>query len=87
MSLLGFLHKPAATLADLRPGAEVHCHILPGVDDGFQQPEDSYEALRRLQAMGVERVQLTPHMNLDDFAGNTEEMLQERFEALRCLPT
>lgn len=83
MSLLGFLRKPAATLADLRPHAEVHCHILPGVDDGFQQPEDSYEALRRLQALGVERVQLTPHMNLDDFAGNTEEMLRERFEAFR----
>ena len=83
MSLLGFLRKPAATLADLRPGAEVHCHILPGVDDGFQQVEDSVEALRRLQAMGIERVQLTPHMNLDDFAGNTEEMLRERFEAFR----
>ena len=40
---------------------DTHTHILPGMDDGAQTPEESIRMLRRCRAQGVETVVLTPH--------------------------
>ncbi|MBR4224611.1 MAG: capsular polysaccharide biosynthesis protein [Oscillospiraceae bacterium] len=40
---------------------DLHCHILPGIDDGSESSEMSLEMLRRERAQGVGRVVLTPH--------------------------
>lgn len=58
-----------------------HCHILPGVDDGFPCMEDSLGALRRYEALGVSEVWLTPHVMED--VPNTTEALRGRFAELR----
>lgn len=57
-----------------------HSHILPGVDDGFKNLEDSLDMLRRYEAQGVREVWLTPHI-MEDFPNDTME-LQQRFEEL-----
>lgn len=40
---------------------DVHCHILPGVDDGSRSRVDSLHIASGLARMGVERVHATPH--------------------------
>ena len=57
-----------------------HCHILPGVDDGFRSLEDSLEALSRYESLGVSEVWLTPHVMED--VPSTTEALKNRFSEL-----
>lgn len=40
---------------------EVHCHILPGLDDGSDSFSETDKCLKAFSAMGVERVVCTPH--------------------------
>lgn len=56
-----FWHKQKMLTLPYR--REIHCHLLPGVDDGSQSIEESIECLKALAMMGVERVVLTPHRN------------------------
>ncbi len=60
---------------------DCHCHILPGVDDGFKTIEDSLAILKRYEELGIASVWLTPHM-MEDLA-NTTQSLQERFFELK----
>ena len=62
--------------------SDTHCHILPGVDDGFQSLKNSLEALRRYEALGVREVWLTPHI-MEDMPKRTED-LQRRFEDFKA---
>lgn len=66
----------------LRGMTDWHSHILPGVDDGIPNPEESLKVLRAFDEMGIKRVWLTPHI-MEDFPNKTED-LQKRFEEL-CL--
>ena len=40
---------------------DMHCHILPGVDDGSGDIEESLEMLRIAEKSGIEKMILTPH--------------------------
>ncbi|QEC47333.1 phosphotransferase [Baekduia soli] len=42
---------------------DLHCHILPGVDDGPETLEDALDLARALVDGGVDRVVATPHVN------------------------
>jgi protein-tyrosine phosphatase len=42
---------------------DLHCHLLPGVDDGAETLESSVRHARRLAAEGVRDVLVTPHLN------------------------
>ena len=59
---------------------EWHCHILPGVDDGFREMEDSLAALARYEEIGYREVWLTPHI-MEDIPNRTSA-LKERFTEL-----
>lgn len=61
---------------------ELHCHIIPGVDDGSRQIEDSLDYLLSLQRFGVERVIFTPHHTSPRFM-NTPEIIQPIFDDLK----
>ena len=40
---------------------DLHCHLLPGIDDGSSTIEESIETLRRAEKEGVTEIVLTPH--------------------------
>jgi protein-tyrosine phosphatase len=44
---------------------DLHCHLLPGVDDGPAAMQDSVELASRLAADGVRVVAATPHVRPD----------------------
>ena len=41
---------------------DIHCHILPGVDDGARDLEESLDMLRAAQAAGITSIVCTPHV-------------------------
>lgn len=43
---------------------DIHCHILPCVDDGAESLEDAVEMARMAADSGVEAIIATPHCNL-----------------------
>lgn len=61
---------------------DLHCHILPGVDDGSLDLADSLAMARQAADDGIERVCATPHirhdhdLRIDQIAGRIEELNQ-----------
>jgi len=41
---------------------DLHCHYVPGIDDGARTEEDGVTMLRGLRKLGFSRVHATPHM-------------------------
>lgn len=58
---------------------DVHCHLLPGVDDGFSSTEKSLHALKRLEEHGVQKMILTPHF-MKDYPENNRANITAKFE-------
>ena len=61
---------------------DVHCHLLPGVDDGFSSTEKSLQALKKLEERGVKSMILTPHF-MKDYPENNRESITAKFEAFK----
>ena len=40
---------------------DMHCHILPGVDDGSQSMEESFAMLQTAMSVGITEIVCTPH--------------------------
>lgn len=55
---------------------DLHCHILPGIDDGPNDLEGSLELARRAVSEGIATVTATPHVN------SRFQLLAEELEAL-----
>ncbi len=62
--------------------ADIHCHVLPCVDDGAKQIEESMALLEVLFQQGVRAVCCTPHLRKGMFETPDEE-LYEQFEILK----
>ena len=65
--------KTPPTFAPLR--TDMHCHLLPLVDDGSKSLEESLEVLQ----VGFEEVRLTPHYQYPRFP-NREDDILERYK-------
>ncbi len=46
---------------------DLHCHLLPGIDDGAATMDHTIAHARRLEAAGVHDVACTPHIKRCDF--------------------
>jgi protein-tyrosine phosphatase len=55
---------------------DVHSHMLPGIDDGCEDIEQSLESIARLQAYGYVGSVCTPHIWPELFPGNTPSHIQ-----------
>lgn len=69
--------------AELPVHTDIHCHIVPGVDDGSPDAATSGELLERMSAMGFKRIFASPHVTQDTFE-NTPATLAEPMEQLRA---
>lgn len=63
---------------------EMHCHILPGIDDGSDSTETSREMLEMMRGQGVDRIYATPHFYAHREKG-VERFLEKRQEAFEKL--
>ena len=63
---------------------DIHCHILPGVDDGSGNFNDSIEMAKLAAASGMHSIVATPHCNMPDLYENLwNANLQELFSRLQ----
>lgn len=79
-----FQKKQTLAESDIFQGmTDYHSHLLPGVDDGVQTPEESLEILRLYEELGIREVWFTPHI-MEDIP-NTTAGLRSRFEQFQKL--
>ena len=70
----------AGNLADLK--ADMHSHILPGLDDGAETLEKSLGLVEKMVGLGYQKLIMTPHI-MGDFYKNTPEGIQEKLNLLQ----
>lgn len=63
-------------------GTDMHCHLIPRVDDGSKCMEESIECLKTLKAVGYDKVIITPHFQYPRFQ-NDEDDICRRYEELK----
>jgi protein-tyrosine phosphatase len=61
---------------------DLHCHLLPGVDDGSRSVEQSVRVLEAMREGGVTAVCLTPHHSVGRLGGGIPEAHDEAFREL-----
>lgn len=72
-------------LRQLLPGGiDAHCHLLPGVDDGAADMEESLSIIRGLQALGLRGAVCTPHI-MASLPQNTPAYLRQAFEHFQSI--
>ena len=73
-------HEPRPIFAAL--GTDMHCHLVPRVDDGSKCVEESVDCLNALKSVGYNKVIITPHFQHPRFP-NKEEDIERRYADLR----
>ena len=63
-------------------GTDMHCHLVPQVDDGSKCIEESIECLNVLKAVGYNKVIITPHFQYPRFP-NDEDDIRRRYEEVK----
>ena len=58
---------------------DVHCHILPNVDDGSESFEMSAAMLKEAWNCGIDHIVCTPHCRWDNFS---RELVEAQFDRL-----
>lgn len=56
---------------------DIHCHILPSVDDGARHMTESLEMARAAAKEGITAIVATPHHNNGQYMNTKEEILEK----------
>ncbi len=67
---------------DTQPFVDIHCHLLPGIDDGAKSWEESLEMAQIAVADGISTIIATPHQ-LGNFLHNEGASIRERTRELQ----
>ena len=62
---------------------DIHSHLIPGIDDGSRNMEESIDMVRTLQKMGYKKLITTPHIMSDAYR-NTPEIIRSGLQKLRA---
>ncbi len=63
---------------------DIHCHILPQLDEGPSTPEESAKMLAVACEDGIRGIVATPHI-INGLYGNTKETIDKAISAMRSL--
>ena len=61
---------------------DMHSHLLPGIDDGSEDLENSLELIRGMRQLGYKKLITTPHV-LWDMYKNTHEIILEKLALVK----
>lgn len=62
---------------------DMHSHILPGIDDGAQTPEESIILIKRMMELGIKKIIATPHI-MADYYKNTSVTINAALQILKA---
>ena len=79
---MGLFNKKTDVLPLLKGLVDIHCHVLPGIDDGAADVEQSLKLLQEYKALGFAGVIATPHI-LEGAYPNTAETIEASFDRLQ----
>lgn len=63
-------------------GVDMHSHLLPGIDDGAANLEESIQMIQHLKELGYHKLITTPHIFWDMYK-NTPEIISSKLDLLR----
>ncbi|WP_419800822.1 tyrosine-protein phosphatase [Mucilaginibacter sp.] len=63
-------------------GVDMHSHVLPGIDDGAQNVEESVVLVRAMMDLGIKKIIATPHIMVDYYR-NTPETISNAHSTLK----
>ena len=63
-------------------GADMHSHLLPGIDDGSPDMATSVKLIEGLRELGFKKIITTPHIMQDMYPNKRDDILQG-YEALK----
>lgn len=58
--------------------ADMHSHLIPGIDDGVKSPQEAFDVIERLIDLGYQKLITTPHI-MKDYFGNTAESVRAAY--------
>jgi tyrosine-protein phosphatase YwqE len=61
----------------------MHSHVLPGIDDGAQTPEESIALIKKMMALGIKKIIATPHI-MADYYRNTPATINAALAILKA---
>lgn len=79
--MLDFLFKKKQPVS-LWFDTDIHCHIIPGIDDGARNAAMSADLIERMQSWGIRRIIASPHVTQETFE-NTPQTIAPALDALR----
>jgi protein-tyrosine phosphatase len=62
---------------------DMHSHVLPGIDDGAKNVEESVALVRKMMALGIKKIIATPHI-MADYYKNTPETINNALNILKA---
>jgi protein-tyrosine phosphatase len=75
-------HKKEITFDYSSIAVDMHSHVLPGIDDGAKNPEESIILIKKMMALGIKKIIATPHI-MADYYRNTPETINEALAILK----
>ncbi len=63
---------------------DLHCHILPGIDDGARTLEEAVEMARIAAAEGISTIVATPHLFKGNFSPEEFALIEEKRASLNA---
>lgn len=81
-----FFKKSAPILSDLFPDdyVDIHSHLLPGIDDGSKDIEDTRSLINNLKQIGFSKFITTPHI-ISGIWDNTPSSITSKLEETKQL--
>lgn len=61
---------------------DIHCHVVPGIDDGSPDATTSADLIERMQTWGIKRIIASPHVTEASFE-NTPEIMDSALAELK----
>lgn len=61
---------------------DIHCHVVPGIDDGAKSAESAADLIERMQGWGIERIIASPHVTQETFENN-RNTIEPALQSLR----
>ena len=62
---------------------DIHCHILPGLDDGAESMVDALEMAAAAEQEGIKKIIATPHLFRDTFEHDDLSIVIKKKEELK----